>query len=303
MSIGSTLKKMINSSELLLLPGVYDGLSANLVSQYNYKAAFITGAGISESLLGRPDVGIMGLSENLMVSRNIADSTDLLLIADADTGYGNSVNVYYTVKSFEKAGVAGVMIEDQKWPKRCGHMTGKEVISSGEMIEKIHAAVDAKVDKDFVIVARTDSAKTHGIEEAIKRANLYAEAGADLVFPDALLSKDDIKAFTQNVNAPVMLNMGFGLRERTTTPLCSPAELKEYGVSVVIYPRMLTSAAVKGMMNVLSEFNRVKDEKRLNTSPELLVSFDELQGILNLNNILEMQSKYSLNDKGVTNSD
>jgi 2-methylisocitrate lyase-like PEP mutase family enzyme len=293
MSFGHELKKMIKSSEILLLPGIYDGLSAKLVAQFNYKAAFITGAGISESFLGKPDVGIMGLNENVNVSRNIADNTNLLLIADADTGYGNAINVYYTVKSFEKAGVAGVMIEDQKWPKRCGHMTGKEVISSDEMIEKIHAAVDAKMDKDFVLVARTDSAKTHGIEEAIKRANLYADAGADVVFADALLSKEEIKTFTQNVNAQVMVNMGFGLRERQTTPLCSPAELEDYGVSIAIYPRMLTSAAVKGMMNVLSEFSRVKEERKVYTNPELLVSFEELQDMLELNNILDMQSKYS----------
>jgi 2-methylisocitrate lyase-like PEP mutase family enzyme len=297
MSIGSKLRKKINSNEILLLPGIFDGLSANLVAKHNYDAAFISGAGISESLLGKPDLGFMGLHENLMVTRNIANSTNLLLIADADTGYGNAVNVFHTIQSFEKTGVAGVMIEDQKWPKRCGHMMGKEVISGQEMVEKILAAMDAKTDKDFVIVTRTDSAKTHGLKEAIKRANLYAEAGADLVFPDALLTKEDIKTFTENVNARVMINMGFGLRERKTTPLCSPAELQEYGVSVVIYPRMLTSAAVKGMLNALSVFKMTNEDKKLHTNPELLVSFEELQDIFNLNYFLETEKKYSNSDK------
>lgn len=293
MSKGFELKKLINSNEILLLPGVFDGFSANLVARNNYQAAFISGGGISESFLGMPDVGIMGLSDNLAVTRNIVDCSGLLLIADADTGYGNAVNVYHTIKSFEKTGVAGVMIEDQKSPKRCGHIEGKSVISSSEMVAKIHASMDAKVDQDFVILARTDAAKTDGINEAIRRANLYAEAGADLLFADALLSKEDIRTFTKNVNAPVMVNMGFGLRKRSTTPLCSPAELEEYGVSVAIYPRMLTSAAVKGMMNALSEFNKMKTDKKLHNKPELLVSFEELQDVMNLDRFLEMEKKYS----------
>jgi 2-methylisocitrate lyase-like PEP mutase family enzyme len=295
--VKTKLRAMIQSDELLLLPGVYDGLSAKVVAQAGYTAAFITGSGISESHLGRPDVGIMGLNENVTVCRNIVSSTELIYLADGDTGYGNAMNAYFTVKAFESTGVAGVMLEDQKWPKRCGHMEGKEVITSEEMVEKIRAASDAKQDQNFVITARTDSAKTHGLAEAISRSNEYFHAGADLLFADALLSKEDIQIFTQNVEGPVMVNMGFGLRERNTTPLCSPSELKKIGVSVAIYPRMLTSSAVQGMKNALDAFDLVTKEEQVYTDPKLQVSFEELHNILDLNEILELQKKYGSTKK------
>ena len=167
------------------MPGVFDGFSTRLVSQAGYIAAFITGSGVSESRLGQSDVGIMGLDENVAAARAIAACSDLLLLADADTGYGNALNVYHTVRAFERAGVAGVMLEDQVWPKRCGHMKGKEVISADEMVQKIRAAAEARSDPDFVIKSRTDVLATHGLDEAIRRLNLYAEAGADLLFADA----------------------------------------------------------------------------------------------------------------------
>src|SRR5450755_2913841 len=155
-SPGARLRALIKAPEILVLPGVFDGFSTRLVSTFGYTAAFITGSGVSESRLGQPDVGLMGLDENVAAARSIAACSNLLLLADADTGYGNALNTYHTVRAFERAGVAGLMLEDQVWPKRCGHMKGKEVISAEEMVQKIRAAASARVDPDFVIKLRTD---------------------------------------------------------------------------------------------------------------------------------------------------
>src|ERR1700752_4368972 len=191
-SPGKRLRALINAPDILILPGVFDGFSTRLVERLGYAAAFITGSGVSESRLGQPDVGLMGLEESVAAARAIAACSDLLLLADADTGYGNALNVYHTVRAFERAGVAGIMLEDQVWPKRCGHMKGKEVISADEMVQKIRAAAAARIDPDFVIKSRTDVLATHGLAEAVRRLNLYAEAGADLLFADAALPAEDL---------------------------------------------------------------------------------------------------------------
>src|SRR3954467_13795531 len=167
-SPGARLKALIDAPQILVLPGVFDGFSTRLVQHAGYTAAFITGSGVSESRLGQPDVGIMGLDENVAGARAIAACSHLLLLADADTGYGNALNVHHTVRAFERAGVAGLMLEDQVWPKRCGHMKGKEVIPAEEMVQKIRAAAAAREDPDFVLKARTDVLATHGLAEAIR---------------------------------------------------------------------------------------------------------------------------------------
>src|SRR5438876_10202938 len=183
----------------------------------------------------------MGLAESLEACRVLARSTSLPLLGDGDTGYGNAVNVHLAVRAFEQAGLAGLMIEDQTWPKRCGHMSGKEVIAAEEMVEKVHAACDARRDAAFVVKARTDAFATHGLQEVLRRLTLYAEAGADLVFADALVSEQDIAVVARHVPKPLCVNMGFGIRTRATTPLISPARLQDLGVAVVIYPRLLTA--------------------------------------------------------------
>ena len=167
-------RQLMTARQLMVLPGVFDGYSTRLVEQAGFRAAFITGSGISEAVMGWADLGIMGYRENLDACRHMAACTTMALMGDADTGYGNAVNVYFTVRGFEDAGLAGVMIEDQVWPKRCGHMKGKEVISLAEGTEKIRAAAEARRDPDFVIKSRTDTLATHGIDEVIKRLNHYA---------------------------------------------------------------------------------------------------------------------------------
>ena len=279
------------------MPGVFDGFSMRVVEDEGFQAGFITGSGVSESRLGRPDVGIMGLEENLVGSRMLAEITSLPLIADGDTGYGNAINVYDAVQRFEAAGVSGVMFEDQQWPKRCGHMAGKELISAEEMVTKIRAAADARRDPNFIIKARTDAAGPIGIDEAIRRANMYAQAGADLLFADAVLSQDDIEKFAKNVHGPVSVNMGFGIRTRSTTPLLSPKQLQELGVAAVILPRMLTSAAIRGMRNAIAAYKESMATGKPVDRPELVVSFEELNSLLGFDEIREMEQRYLTQDQ------
>jgi 2-methylisocitrate lyase-like PEP mutase family enzyme len=236
----------------------------------------------------------MGLEENLANARRIADCTDLLLRADADTGYGNAINVYFAARAFEKAGVAAVMFEDQVWPKRCGHMAGKAVIPAEEMVPKVKAACDARHDPDFIIIARTDAAGTHNVEEAIRRLNLYAEAGADCLYADALLSKEDIARVAKNVPRPLIVNMGMGMRSRKTTPLMTPKELEAAGVAVVSYPRMLTTAAMMGMKNALDVFKtEVMGKNKLVDRTDLQVSFEEGNELMGLSELEEMERRFN----------
>ena len=248
------LKERLAEPEITIMPGVHDGYSARIVELSGFDVAWISGAGISESHLGWADRGVMGLQENVTACRDIENCTDLILLGDADTGYGNAMNVYFSVRAFEQVGLAGVMLEDQTWPKRCGHMAGKDVISREEARDKIAAAADARRDEEFVIKARTDAAGVRGVDEAIERLNLYADAGADLLFADALLSPEDIEKVASNVSKPLSVNMGFGIRARGTTPLIGPKDLESMGVAAVIYPRLLTSAALRGMMNAMDVF-------------------------------------------------
>jgi len=287
----SLLKAMLKGDDIILMPAVWDGFSAKVVEAMGFKAALISGAGLAESRLGVPDVGILGLADNLEGTRMIASRTNLLLIADADTGYGNAMTVYHVVKEFEKTGVAGIMIEDQVWPKRCGHLSGKEVIPTEEMVAKIRAAVDARENPDFIIKARTDAA-IKGIEEAINRANAYLKAGADLVFADALLSVQDIEKFTKNVGGPVAVNMGFGIRRRPTTPLLTPKVLKEIGVKVIDYGRITSAAAIMGMKKALTALLETVDKETVTERPDLVVDFDELQELMDYKKYLELDRKY-----------
>jgi 2-methylisocitrate lyase-like PEP mutase family enzyme len=291
-SPGKRLRKLINARAILPLPGVFDGFSTRLVEQAGYPAAFITGSGIAESRMGQPDVGIMGLEENVAGVRAIAACTGIALLADGDTGYGNAINVWHTVRAFERAGAGGVMLEDQVWPKRCGHMKGKEVISADEMVQKIHAAADARIDPDFVIKSRTDVLATHGVKEAIRRLNLYAEAGADLLFADAATSVEDIATIARNVSKPLSVNMGFGIRQRSTTPLLSAAQLQELGVAVVIYPRLLTACALRGMQRGLAFLKESLDTGNVVDRPEALVSFEELHEIMGIADVEALEQRF-----------
>ena len=293
----SKLRALIQAPEILVLPGVFDGFSTRLVEHAGHPAAFVTGAGICESRLGQPDVGLMGLEENVAACRALVACASIPLLADGDTGYGNAVNVWHTVRAFERAGAAGLMIEDQVWPKRCGHMKGKEVIGADEMIQKIRAAVDARRDPDFVIKARTDVLATHGLDEAIRRLNAYADAGADLLFADAATSIDTIRALAKGVKKPLSVNMGFGLRQRSTTPLLSAAQLHELGVAVVIYPRLLTACAIRGMQTGLALLRESLESGRVVDRPDALASFEELNDLVGMREVEALEQKFLTPDQ------
>ena len=294
-SKGRQLKELLHSGKILIAPGVYDGFSARLVEKMGFKTASISGAGVSESKIGWPDRGIMGFGENVDACRKISAFSNLLLQGDGDTGYGNALNVYFTVRGFEDAGLAAVMIEDQVWPKRCGHMAGKTVIPAEEMVQKIKAAVQARRDPDFVIKGRTDAAGPLGIEEAIRRLNLYAEAGADCLFADALLSAKDIERVARSV-PPLTLsvNMGLGIRSRGTTPLLTPKQLEEMGVAQVSYPRLLTTAALRGMLNAMQVFkDEVIGRNQVVDRPDLLASFEELNALMGFDTLEQLEQSFA----------
>jgi len=282
-SKGKKLAELLAAPEILICPGIFDGYSARMAAKYGYQSAVVSGAGVSEAHLGWADKGVMGYRENVEVSRVLASlSDDLLLQADADTGYGNAVNVHFTVRGFEDAGVAAVMIEDQVWPKRCGHLAGKSVIPADEMVDKVKSAVDARRDPDFIIKARTDAAGPLGINAAIDRLNVYAEAGAELLFADALLSEEDIANVAANVPKPLAVNMGLGLLTRGTTPLIHPNRLQEMGVAMISYPRLMSTGAVRGMANAMDALGDMITTGEVVERPDLLMPFkdhNELVGI------------------------
>ncbi len=290
------LRRLIEDPKILISPGAYDCFSAKLIESMGFKSIATTGAGISNSLLGLPDVGIMGLHENLMVTRNIVQSINLPVTADADTGYGNAVNVYYTVKLFEQAGAAGINLEDQVFPKRCGHLKGKEIISTAEMEKKIEAAVAAKTDPDFIINARTDAALLNGIDDAIERANAYAKAGADMVFPDAVMSEEDISKFVKNVPVPVSINMGLAIRKRPTTPLVSFKRLEELGVARVTFPRLTTVAALAGMKKAFNVVLESIEQGKIIERPDLVMSFEELTELIGFPEIQDLEKRFLSKD-------
>lgn len=291
MSAAARLRALLASDDLLVAPGVFDGYSARLVEAAGYRTAATSGAAVSNSLLGVPDIGVMGLNENVTHCRNLARSISIPLTADADTGYGNPVNVWHTVRLFEEAGVAGINIEDQVSPKRCGHMPGKQVVEDAEMVRKIEAACMARRDDDFVIIARTDALAIEGIEGAARRARLYAQAGADLIFPDAVRTEEEIARIVDAAGIPVTINMGFGIRSRPTTPLIPLPRLKALGVRRISLPRMLPGAAIRAMKEALSLMQQVIATGEPIDRPDLVAGIDEITALMDYDGMREREAQ------------
>ena len=287
-------RDLLKNARPLVSPGIYDGYSLRLVEAMGFKSAATTGSGLSNTLLVQPDIGILGLLDNVAACRNLARSVSIPLMADADTGYGNAVTVFHAVQYFEEAGVVGINMEDQVWPKRCGHMNGKDVISTAEMCKKIEAAVKAKKDPDFVINARTDAIAVEGIEAAVKRAKEYERAGADMIYADAVRSEDDIKRFADALTIPLNVNMGFGVRSRPTTPLIPLKRLKELGVARVSCPRMLTASAISGMRKALEQMKWCIETGESADRPDLLASMEEITALAGYDKIDALEKAFSL---------
>ena len=291
------LRTLLRDARPLVSPGVYDGYSVRLVEAMGFKTAATTGAGLTNSVIVQPDVGIFGLRDNVDACRHLARSVEIPLTADADTGYGNAVTFYHVVQYFEEAGIVGVNVEDQISPKRCGHMRGKELIPAAEMAKKIEAGLKAKRDPDFIINARTDAIAVEGIEGTVARIKTYTAAGADMIYVDAIRSEDDVARAVEAAGAvPVNINMGFGVRSRPTSPLIPLKRLKELGVARVSVPRMLPAAALSGMRKALEVMQHCIATGEAADRPDLLASMEDITGLFDYEKIAELESAFSLEE-------
>jgi 2,3-dimethylmalate lyase len=278
-------RKLMLDKEIFVIPGCHDALSAKIVELVGFKAVTMGGYAASAASLAKPDVSLLTLTEYVNIARNIVQAVDLPLFVDGDTGHGNVTNVGRTVRVFENAGVAALFIEDQVFPKRCGHMEGKQIIATAEMVAKVKAAVDARVDEDLVIMARTDAIAVYGIDDAIERANLYREAGADLIFVEAPRSVEEMKRINKNVDAPTLAIQIEGGK----TPLLTTKDLQEIGFNVVVYPNATvyaTAWALKGLWETL------KKEGTTRSFTDRMIGFDDFNTLVGLDKIRELESFY-----------
>jgi 2-methylisocitrate lyase-like PEP mutase family enzyme len=282
---GRKYRELLNRPGPVLSPGVYDCLTAKIVERAGFPMASISGAAVTASILGYPDVGLQTMPEILNQARNIARCVDIPIVADADTGYGNALNVMRTVREFEAAGLAGIILEDQTFPKKCGHFEGKNVISPEEMVVKIQAACEARRSDDFVIGARTDSRATHGIDDAIERACRYAEAGADTVFADGLVSVEDLRRFAQETPVHAKAN----LHEDSKTPMLHFQELFEMGYKVIGYSGLLQRAAIKNMFDVLDVLKA--EGTTLSLYPSRIIGLTDRSALLGLDQFYELEER------------
>jgi 2,3-dimethylmalate lyase len=246
------LRALLKSDDILVAPGAFDCISGRIVQNAGFDALYLTGAGISMSLMGAPDLGMLSYGEIIEHIRRIADSVEIPVIADADTGYGGPLNVIRTARDYEKAGISCIQIEDQQWPKRCGHMMNRVVVSVEEMCGRIKAAVDIRNDPDFVVMARTDSRTNHGINEAIDRMNAYIEAGADVAFVESPESVEEMKMINEQIPAPSLANMVEGGR----TPFIPYPELQKLGYDLAIYPGSMGRVLGKSGTKVLEHLKK-----------------------------------------------
>jgi 2,3-dimethylmalate lyase len=278
-------RKLMLDKEIFVIPGCHDALSAKIVELVGFKAVTMGGYAASAASLAKPDVSLLTLTEYVNIARNIVQAVDLPFFVDGDTGHGNVTNVSRTVRVFENAGVAALFIEDQVFPKRCGHMEGKQIIPTAEMVAKVKAAVDARVDEDLVIMARTDAIAVYGIDDAIERANLYHEAGADLIFVEAPRSVEEMKRINKNVDAPTLAIQ----LEGGKTPLLTTKDLQEIGFNVVVYPNATvyaTAWALKGLWETL------KKEGTTRSFTDRMICFDDFNTLVGLDKIRELESFY-----------
>ncbi|HEV2579471.1 MAG TPA: isocitrate lyase/PEP mutase family protein [Ktedonobacteraceae bacterium] len=283
------LRELLAAPDLLVAPGAYDALSARLIAQAGFPAVYMTGFGTSASVLGQPDVGLLTMSEMLSRAAALASVVgDIPLIADADTGYGNPINVRRTIREYERAGVAGLHIEDQVWPKKCGHMEGKQVIPMDEMVQKVRAAADARQDPDFVIIARTDANAVTGFEDALRRGQAYREAGADVVFIEAPRSIEELRAIGQAFrDVPLLFNWA----DSGKTPPLPLNEIQALGFKLVIFPVSLLFAATHAMLAMLE---LLKTGATPTAFSEHMVTFSQFTTQIGLPDIQALERRYGV---------
>ena len=283
------LRELLVQRGLLVAPGAYDALSARLIAQAGFPVVYMTGFGTAASVLGQPDVGLLTMSEMVSCAAALAAVVgDRPLIADADTGYGNPINVRRTVREYERAGVAAIHIEDQVWPKKCGHMEGKQVIPVDEMVQKIRAAVDARQDPDFVIIARTDANAVYGLEDALRRGRAYRDAGADVIFIEAPRSIEELRAIAQAFpDVPLLYNWA----ESGKTPLLPLEEIHALGFKLVIFPVSMLFAATQALLDLLEA---LKQGQTSLAFAERMVTFSQFTDQIGLPEIQALERRYGV---------
>ena len=278
---------LLETNKVMLIAGVYDVLSAKIAQRVGFPAVVLTGYGVSASYLGEPDFGLLTQSEILDVARRIVQAVDIMVTVDADTGYGGPLNVQRMVRELLKIRAGGMILEDQRWPKRCGHMRGKEVIGAEEHAIKIRAARDAAGESRFIVTARTDALATHGVDEAIRRARLYKEAGADVLFVEGPRSKEDLRRIGGELPPPLAINM----IEGGVTPVCSLEELYEMGFFVVGYVLTGLFAAAKALQRA---FITLKKEGGSSSITSDLMSFEDSNSMVGLEKRYQEDERYKI---------
>ena len=281
----SITKLLKDKSKPLVIPGVYDAIGAKIVEKVGFDAMFQTGYGTSATLFGMPDYGFIGSTETVDNARRICRAVSVPVIVDADTGYGNALSVWKLVQELENAGASGIFLEDQRWPKRCGHMQGKEVVPIDEYAEKLQAALDARSNKNFIIVARTDARATEGLDKAIERGLYYKKVGADVIFVEAPKTIQEMKKIGSAIDAPLVANM----IEGGATPLSSAAKLFEMGFKIILYPLSVLFSNTYATLQILRELKRSGTTRKLNKK---LVNFDQFNDLVELKKYRKLEKQY-----------
>src|SRR5690625_1119036 len=279
------IRSLLTGDEAVLLPGAMNALAARIIEDTGFKAIYVTGAGVTNASLGMPDLGLITATEIAEQTARIRDVTELPLIVDADTGFGNALNTQRTVRALERAGASVIQLEDQTFPKRCGHFEDKAVVPAQEMIQKLHAAVDARASEDTLIMARTDAAATDGIDEAIDRANRYVEAGADISFVEGPRTPEDIARVAQAVPGPKLINLVVGGK----TPLLPLADLGRMGYALVLYANAGLQAAILALQEV---YGHLKQHGDLEDVIHRLADFSERQKVIRKDEFDRLELKY-----------
>lgn len=283
---GKLLRKLVETRSACLVPGAANALAARLIVQQGFQAVYVTGAGIANTFLGAPDIGLITLTELAAHVAAIRDAVSCPLIVDADTGFGNAINVGHTVRVLQRAGANAIQLEDQSFPKRCGHFAGKTVVPTEEMIGKIRAAVDARCSEDVLIIARTDALSTLGFDAAIERAQLYIEAGADMTFVEAPKTQDEVEAIPRLLAAPQIYNAVFG----GVTPLLSRERLKQLHYGIALYANAALQASVRAMSQVL---RALQQDGSLDNVASYLAGFEERQAAVDKRKYDELERRYA----------
>lgn len=284
------LRKLLKKKGPLVIPGVYDAIGAKIAEKVGFDAMFQTGYGTSATLFGMPDYGFIGATETVDNARRICSAVSVPVIVDVDTGYGNALSVWKLVKELESAGASGIFLEDQRWPKRCGHMQGKEVVPYVEYQEKLKAAIDARRSKDFIIVARTDARATAGLDEAIERSRQNKKIGADVIFVEAPKTISEMKKIGKSINAPLVANM----IEGGATPLSSASDLYKMGYKIILYPLSILFANSYATMSILTELKKSGNTKKFQNK---LVRFDQFNEIVELPKFRKLEKRYGVSKR------